>query len=101
MLHLPTGILVGEPEIVRQRGNQQVAAGGKIGRHASSRRPGTWSHHGLQHFCHETVLATYYNASNAELLRTHSEDFAEKVRQQSIDPRIPWLYVFHLEFRFK
>ena len=41
-----------------------------------------------------------YNASNAELLRTHSEDFAEKVRQQSIDPRIPWLYVFHLEFRF-
>ena len=50
--------------------------------------------------CHETVLATYYNASNAELLRTHSEDFAEKVRQQSIDPRIPWLYVFHLEFRF-
>jgi hypothetical protein len=49
----------------------------------------------------DTVLVTYYNAPNAELLRTHYEDLPEKLRQQGIEPRIPWLYDFHLDFRFK
>jgi hypothetical protein len=49
----------------------------------------------------DTVLVTYYNAPNAELLRTHYEDLPEKLRQQGIEPRIPWLYDFLLDFRFK
>ncbi len=50
---------------------------------------------------HGTILVTYYNAPNAELWRTHDEDFPEKLRQQGIEPRIPWRYDFHLDFRFK
>jgi hypothetical protein len=50
---------------------------------------------------HDTVLITYSNAPNAELLRTHYEDLPEKLRQQGIEPRIPWLYDYLLDFRFK
>jgi hypothetical protein len=35
------------------------------------------------------------------LLRTHYEDLPEKLRQQGIEPRIPWLYDYLLDFRFK
>lgn len=48
----------------------------------------------------DTVLVTYYDAPNAELLRNHYENLPAKLRQQGIDPRIPWLYNFLLDFRF-
>ena len=48
----------------------------------------------------DTVLVTYYDAPNAELLRSHYENLPAKLRQQGIDPRIPWLYNFLLDFRF-
>ena len=49
----------------------------------------------------DTILVTYYNAPNADLLRTHYENLPEKLRQQGISPQIPWLYDFNLDFRFK
>jgi hypothetical protein len=46
-------------------------------------------------------LLTFYNAPNVELLRAHYENLPAKLQRQSVDPRIPWLYNFKLDFRFK
>ena len=49
----------------------------------------------------DTILVTYYNAPDAPLLRTHYEGLPDKLAAQHIDPRIPWLYNFKLDFRFR
>jgi hypothetical protein len=48
----------------------------------------------------DTIIVTYYNAPNADLLRTHYEDLPNKLTAEQIDPRVPWLYDFKLDFRF-
>lgn len=48
-----------------------------------------------------TILVTFYNAPNAPLLRSHYEHLPQKLRYEGIDPHIPWLYNFMLDFRFK
>ncbi len=49
----------------------------------------------------DTILVTYYNAPNATLLQHHYQDLPKKLQAQNIDPRVPWLYNFKLDFRFK
>ena len=49
----------------------------------------------------DTILVTFYNAPNVEQLREHYEHLPEKLCKENIDPRIPWLYNFKLDFRFK
>ena len=49
----------------------------------------------------DTILVTYYNAPNAERLRQHYEGTPQKLEAQGVDPRLPWLYNFKLDFRFK
>jgi hypothetical protein len=49
----------------------------------------------------DTILVTYYNAPNADLLRQHYEGLPEKLEAEGVDPRVPWLYHFKLDFRFK
>jgi len=49
----------------------------------------------------DTILITLYNAPNADLLRRHYENLPQILRQQGVDPHIPWLYNFKLDFRFK
>ena len=49
----------------------------------------------------DTILVTLYNAPNAQLLRKHYENLPEKLLQQGVNPHIPWLYNFKLDFRFK
>ncbi len=48
-----------------------------------------------------TIVVTYYNASNAERLREHYEHLPERLSAEHIDPHIPWLYDFELDFRFR
>jgi Transposase DDE domain len=48
-----------------------------------------------------TILVTYYNAPDAENLRGHYEKLPAKLRREKIDPRVPWLYGFELDFRFR
>ena len=48
-----------------------------------------------------TVIVTYYNAPNVDLLREHYERLPNKLRDEGIDPRIPWLYNLQLDFRFR
>ena len=48
----------------------------------------------------DTILVTLYNPPNLELLRSQYENLPEKLRQEGVDPHIPWLYNFKLDFRF-
>jgi len=50
---------------------------------------------------HDTFLVTYYQAPNVERLRRHYEHLPEKLAREGINPEIPWLYNFKLDFRFK
>lgn len=49
----------------------------------------------------DTIVVTYYNAPNAGLLNQHYAQLPQKLQKQNIDPRIPWLYDYKLDFRFK
>jgi len=49
----------------------------------------------------QTILVTYYNAPDADRLRAHYENLPAKLRAEKIDPRVPWLYGFELDFRFR
>jgi hypothetical protein len=46
-------------------------------------------------------VVTYYNAPDAERLRTLYEQLPTHLEQEHISPRIPWLYDFKLDLRTK
>jgi hypothetical protein len=48
-----------------------------------------------------TIIVTYYNAPDADRLREHYEGLPAKLREEKVDPRVPWLYGFELDFRFR
>jgi hypothetical protein len=48
-----------------------------------------------------TITVTYYNATDSNKLAEHYENLPAKLRAESIDPRVPWLYGFELDFRFR
>ncbi len=49
----------------------------------------------------DTIVVTYYNAPNADLLRSHYQGLPDKLVKQGVSPEIPWLYGFKLDFRFR
>ena len=49
----------------------------------------------------DTIVVTYYNAPHVETLRKHYQGLPKKLRSENIDPRVPRLYDFKLDFRFK
>jgi hypothetical protein len=49
----------------------------------------------------QTIIVTLYNPPNASLLKTHYENLPEKLAREGVNPAIPWLYNFKLDFRFK
>jgi Transposase DDE domain len=49
----------------------------------------------------DTILVTYYNAPTADALHHHYEDLPARLRAEGINPQIPWLYGFKLDFRFQ
>jgi hypothetical protein len=49
----------------------------------------------------DTVLVTLYNAPQVEQLRTHYQGLPDKLVAEHIDPRMPWLYGYKLDFRFR
>jgi len=51
--------------------------------------------------CDDTIVVTYYNAPDAERLRYHYENLPDRLQSEHIDPHIPWLYGFKLDFRFR
>jgi len=49
----------------------------------------------------DTILVTYYNAPNESQLREHYENLPHRLREENINPQVPWLYGFKLDFRFR
>jgi len=49
----------------------------------------------------DTILVTFYNAPHAQQLRQHYQHLPQKLAEEGVDPHIPWLYNFKLDFRFK
>lgn len=49
----------------------------------------------------DTIVVTLYNAPNVSVLREHYENLPQKLQKEGIDPAVPWLYGFKLNFRFK
>jgi hypothetical protein len=49
----------------------------------------------------DTIIVTYYNFPKALNLQRHYEDLPKKLMSEGVDPRIPWLYNFKVDFRFK
>jgi len=50
---------------------------------------------------HDTIIVTYYNAPNVDRLRSHYEGLPAKLENEGVDPRIPWLYGYKLDFHFR
>jgi hypothetical protein len=49
----------------------------------------------------DTIIVTIYNAPNPDLLKKHYENLPRILERENVDPRIPWLYNFKLDFRFR
>ena len=49
----------------------------------------------------DTIIVTYYNAPNSKKLRDHYENLPAKLARENINPEVPWLYDYKLDFRFK
>ena len=50
---------------------------------------------------HDTILVTYYNAPRANQWKEHFENLPQRLQKEGVDPRVPWLYNFKLDFRFR
>ncbi|MGC8639526.1 MAG: transposase, partial [Isosphaeraceae bacterium] len=49
----------------------------------------------------DTIIVTYYNAPDANKLKEHYENLPAKLRAEKVDPRVPWLYGFQIDYRFR
>lgn len=49
----------------------------------------------------DTIMVTFYNAPDAYTLKDHYINLPQKLETEGIDPRVPWLYNFKVDFRFK
>jgi hypothetical protein len=49
----------------------------------------------------DTIIITYYKDHEKLNLRNHYQEISQQLIQEGINPKIPWLYDFKLEFRFK
>jgi hypothetical protein len=48
-----------------------------------------------------TIIVTFYHAPNAERLRTHYEQLPKKLAGEGVNPEVPWLYNYKIDFRFR
>ena len=46
-------------------------------------------------------VVTLYNAPNAPAWKENYEGLPARLQAEHIDPRVPWLYNFKLDFRFR
>jgi len=49
----------------------------------------------------DTIIVTCYNAPKELNLHNHYQNLPAKLMAEGINPKIPWLYDFKLDFRFK
>jgi hypothetical protein len=49
----------------------------------------------------DTIAVTYPSAPHADYLRRHYEGLPNRLQQENLNPDIPWLYNYQLDFRFR
>lgn len=49
----------------------------------------------------DTIIVTYYRDHEALMLKNNYENISQKLIREGVNPKIPWLYDFKLDFRFK
>lgn len=49
----------------------------------------------------DTIIVTFYNAPEDAYFRKQYENLPNKLKSEGIDPRVPWLFDFKVDFRFK
>lgn len=49
----------------------------------------------------DTIIVTFYNAPKALSLKEHYINLPQKLEAEGIDPKVPWLYSFKVDFRFR
>ncbi len=49
----------------------------------------------------DTIIVTCYNAPKQYKLKDHYQNLPHKLESDGINPKIPWLFNFKLDFRFK
>ncbi|MDP2301648.1 MAG: transposase [Ignavibacteria bacterium] len=49
----------------------------------------------------DTIIVTYYDFPEDLNIKDYYENLPQKLISEGIDPRIPWLYNFKLDFKFK
>ena len=49
----------------------------------------------------DTIIVTFYNAPQVNTLKKYYVNLPQRLEAEGIDPRVPWLYNFKLDFRFK
>jgi hypothetical protein len=49
----------------------------------------------------ETIMVTLYNVPEADRFRSEYESLPSRLESEGVDPRMPWLYNFRLDFRFR
>ena len=50
---------------------------------------------------YDTIIVTLYNPPNPDLLKKYYEHLPEKLIANNVNPCVPWLYDFKLDFRIK
>jgi hypothetical protein len=49
----------------------------------------------------DTILVTFYNPPDADHFKQHYENLPQRLEAEGVDPRVPWLYNFKVDFRFR
>ena len=49
----------------------------------------------------DTIIITCYNAPDELNLQNNYQNLPARLKSEGINPQIPWLYNFKLDFRFK
>lgn len=49
----------------------------------------------------DTIIVTYYRDHEDLSLKNNFENMPQKLQSEGVDPRIPWLFDYKLDFRFK
>ncbi len=50
---------------------------------------------------HDTIVITYYNAPHVQRLKEHYQGLPDRLQSEHVDSKIPWLYGYKLDFRFR
>jgi hypothetical protein len=49
----------------------------------------------------DTIIVTYYNAPHVEAFKERYENLPQKLEAEGLNPKVPWLFNFKVDFRFK